>query len=66
MLAVHHALADEGITIAFPQMVVWPGHDATDNPYGSDPAEVFTGQPSEATPPQPAAPTPRRWPWQRS
>ncbi|MDW3212834.1 MAG: mechanosensitive ion channel [Ilumatobacteraceae bacterium] len=66
MLAVHHALADEGITIAFPQMVVWPGHDATDNPYGSDPAEVFTGQPSEAPPPQPAEPTPRRWPWQRN
>lgn len=66
MLAVHHALADEGITIAFPQMVVWPGHDATDNPYGSDPAEVFTGQPSEAPPPQPEEPTPRRWPWQRS
>lgn len=66
ILAVHHALADEGITIAFPQMVVWPGHDATDNPYGSDPAEVFTGQPSEAPPPQPAEPTPRRWPWQRN
>lgn len=66
MLAVHHGLADEGITIAFPQMVVWPGHDATDNPYGSDPAEVFTGRPSEAPPPQPTEPTPRRWPWHRS
>jgi small-conductance mechanosensitive channel len=42
ILAVHHGLADAGITIAFPQMVVWPGHDADDNPYGVEPGEVFT------------------------
>lgn len=66
MLAVHHALADEGITIAFPQMVVWAGHDATDNPYGSDPAEVFTGQPPEAAPPKQANPPTSRWSWLRS
>lgn len=65
MLAVHHALADAGITIAFPQLVVWPGHDATANPYDSDPAEVFTGQPPEAAPPKPAEPSPSRWSWRR-
>jgi small conductance mechanosensitive channel len=42
MIAVHHALADAGITIAFPQMVVWPGHDATDDPYRRTPDQVFT------------------------
>ena len=52
MLAVHHGLADAGITIAFPQLVVWPGHDAADNPYDSEPDEVYTGAPaaSEARP----------------
>ncbi len=63
MLAVHHALADEGITIAFPQMVVWSGHDAVDNPYDSDPGEVFTGQPSEPTPASPSPASPARWSW---
>lgn len=38
MLTVHHALADAGITIAFPQLVVWPSHDADDNPYEAPPA----------------------------
>lgn len=42
ILAVHHALADAGITIAFPQLVVWPGHDASDNPYRTDPGSVYT------------------------
>ncbi len=46
VLAVHHALADAGITIAFPQMVVWPGHDAAANPYDAAPGEVFTEQPT--------------------
>ena len=63
MLAVHHALADEGITIAFPQMVVWPGHDAADNPYGDDPGEVFTGQPPEPPLPKPSEPQRSRWSW---
>lgn len=66
MLAVHHALADAGITIAFPQLVVWPGHDATANPYGTDPAEVFTGRPSEAPPAKPVEPPASRWPWRRT
>ncbi len=43
MLAIHQAFATEGITIAFPQMVVWPGHDADDEPYGRTPIdEVYT------------------------
>jgi small conductance mechanosensitive channel len=63
MLAVHHALADAGITIAFPQMVVWPGHDAVDNPYHGDPGDVFTGQPPEPPPPEPSEPPPARWSW---
>lgn len=46
VLAVHHGLADAGITIAFPQMVVWSGHDADDNPYAHAPGEVFTEHPS--------------------
>jgi small-conductance mechanosensitive channel len=63
MLAVHHALADEGITIAFPQMVVWSGHDAVANPYDGDPGEVYTGQPAEPAPPTPNDETPSRWAW---
>lgn len=66
MLAVHHALADEGITIAFPQMVVWPGHEAVANPYDDVPGEVFTGQPPEPPPPKTDDATPSRWarrPW---
>lgn len=62
MLAVHHGLADAGITIAFPQMVVWPGHDATDNPYDSAPQDVYTGgEPA----PQPVLPTPTDGPQPR-
>lgn len=64
MLAVHHALADEGIIIAFPQMVVWSGHDAVENPYDEMPGEVYTGQPAEPTKPtKPTKPTssPSRW-----
>lgn len=43
MLAIHQAFADEGITIAFPQVVVWQG-SADDAPYGPAPVagEVFT------------------------
>lgn len=70
MLAVHHALADAGITIAFPQMVVWSGHDADDNPYDDAPTEVFTQRPG--SPQRPAVNTSpdddSRWrlPWRRS
>ena len=43
VLAIHQAFAAEGITIAFPQMVVWPGHDAEAAPYGQVlPGEVYT------------------------
>lgn len=63
MLAVHQALADAGITIAFPQMVVWSGHDSNDNPYHGDPGEVFTGRPPEPRPPEPSTPPPSRWSW---
>lgn len=46
MLGIHQAFAAEGITIAFPQMVVWPGADADDAPYGQPPGgpatEVYT------------------------
>jgi small-conductance mechanosensitive channel len=43
MLAIHQAFAAEGITIAFPQMVVWPGAGAEETPYGEALAdEVYT------------------------
>jgi len=58
MLAVHQALATAGITIAFPQMVVWPGHDADDDPYGRPPGAVYSRQP-HAPPPAPE-PAPRQ------
>lgn len=55
VLAVHQALADGGITIPFPQMVVWPGHDA-EPPYGAPPEAVFTDRRGAAAPtPRPAA-----------
>jgi hypothetical protein len=43
VLAIHQAFAEEAITIAFPQMVVWPGRSADDAPY-PDPmgGEVYT------------------------
>ena len=44
MLAIHQAFADEGITIAFPQVVVWQGTNTDASPYGPAPVggEVFT------------------------
>ena len=68
MLAVHHALADAGITIAFPQMVVWPGHHIDGGPYGAPPdAEVFTERPNLPDPPRPADEdgSSSRLPWRR-
>ena len=57
-LAIHHAFADAGITIAFPQVVVWSGHDADADPYDEAPGPVFTEQPRQPErPDQPA----RRW-----
>jgi len=50
MLAIHQAFAAEDITIAFPQVVVWPGADADDSPYGiaaDEPGgEVYTEHPA--------------------
>jgi small-conductance mechanosensitive channel len=69
ILAVHHALADAGITIAFPQMVVWSGHDADGDPYRRPPEPVFTER--AAAPPAPAPSDDEvdgpRWrlPWRR-
>ena len=55
MLAVHQALAAAGITIAFPQMVVWSGHDADPDPYGRPPGSVYSHQPhAPPPPPEPA------------
>lgn len=63
ILAVHHGLADAGITIAFPQMVVWAGHDATDNPYDERPALVHTDREAEGV--RPPAEGPGRGPGSR-
>ena len=51
MLAVHQALAAAGITIAFPQMVVWSGHDADPDPYDRPPGSVYSHQPHAPPPP---------------
>ncbi len=60
MLAIHHAFADDDITIAFPQLVVWPGHDVDHNPYDGAPGDVFTRHSHEPDPD--ATPTePSRW-----
>ncbi len=72
MLAIHRAFADQDITIAFPQMVVWSGASAADAPYGAS-ADLFT---DEIYTEHPAVPggrerpntsTSRGWlPWRRS
>jgi small-conductance mechanosensitive channel len=56
MLAIHHAFANTGITIAFPQVVVWPGHDAVRDPYGREPGEIA----GDSTDPPPDANSRRR------
>ena len=68
MLTVHHALADAGITIAFPQVVVWPSHDADDNPYVAPPAPTSAPiAPATGTTEPPAVRLARRGlPWRRS
>lgn len=68
ILAVHQALADARITIAFPQMVVWSGHDADADPYDDRPATVFTER--HGATPRPTSSTDgqtSRWrlPWRR-
>ena len=45
ILAVHRALASAGITIAFPQVVVWSGERSDSGPYEHEPAEVYTAHP---------------------
>lgn len=42
ILATHQALADQGITIAFPQVVVWQGKDADEPVYPEPPGRVHT------------------------
>jgi small conductance mechanosensitive channel len=60
MLAVHRAFAIEDITIAFPQMVVWPGHDQVDDPYDEHHDHVYTDRPGAA--PQPGSqPDAAKW-----
>lgn len=54
ILAIHHAFAEQAITIAFPQVVVWPAHEATDNPYELAPGTVFTPRAYEAPADKPA------------
>lgn len=49
ILAIHHAFAEHAITIAFPQVVVWPAHEATANPYDLAPGTVFTPRSHEPT-----------------
>lgn len=46
VIAIHQALTSAGITIAFPQMVVWSGQDLGQTPYSDQPAEVHTPHPS--------------------
>lgn len=55
ILSVHQSLAAAGITIAFPQMVVWSGADEDDQPYrgradiilaASDPDDPTANQPA--------------------
>lgn len=70
MLAIHQAFAADGITIAFPQVVVWSGVDTDEALYGATPvaAEVFTEHPAvptgrERTPPEKSG----SWrPWRRA
>ncbi len=45
VIAIHQAFAHEGITIAFPQMVVWSGSEAGDGLYADRPARVKTSYP---------------------
>ena len=40
ILAIHQAFAAESITIAFPQVVVWSGHQRPDRLYGGQVGEV--------------------------
>lgn len=68
MLAIHHAFADQGITIAFPQVVVWPGTDSDEVPYTERPQPIHTQYPS-ASPmagPESGGQTPGWRPWRRS
>lgn len=46
MIAVHHALIDDNITIAFPQVVVWDGGDSVSDPYAHPPREIQSAYPA--------------------
>ncbi len=45
--AIHFELASAGISIAFPQMTVWPAPDIDDNPYQSAPRDLAVGEHSD-------------------
>ncbi len=53
ILSVHQSFAAAGITIAFPQVVVWSGHNEDDQPYLGR-ADIITASPGPGN--QPAVP----------
>ncbi len=67
LLAVHQTLANDGITIAFPQMVVWSGEPRTGPVYETYGGPIRTAHPhlDESEPTQPRGRT-RSWFWSRS
>ncbi len=52
ILSVHQSFAAAGITIAFPQMVVWSGGDEDSQPYRGR-ADIITADPGPGTQPSP-------------
>lgn len=62
ILAIHQALAAAGITIAFPQMVVWSGHEPDDRLYDGSVDDVYTDHPGvRAHTPDDTGESSRRW-----
>lgn len=55
VLAVHQALADQGITIAFPQVVVWQGEQPDEPLYADGPGLVHTQHPGVVSAPPPGS-----------
>ncbi len=45
VIAIHQALADSGITIAFPQLTMWRGHRSSGSPYDGLSSQVHTVHP---------------------
>lgn len=67
VLAVHQALADQGITIAFPQVVVWQGKEPDEPMYPDVPGRVHTRHAGvvAAPPPDFGQSSPGWRPWRR-